>query len=135
MIAWSPRLSIGIARIDAQHVELVKVFNELQEAMREGRGSEAVVPTLRFLGEYAVMHFTTEEALMRLHGYPAFAEHRAAHDAFREDFARILKETVATNHRVAKTMDVSGRLLEWLLTHIGKMDKEMGAYLIEKGAR
>jgi hypothetical protein len=32
-------------------------------------------------------------------------------------------------------MYVSGTLLDWLYTHIQRMDKEMGAFLIEKGAR
>ncbi len=135
MIEWSPGLSVGIARIDAEHQELVKVFNDLQRAMRQGTGSESLVRTLRFLGEYAVVHFRTEESLMRLHRYPGFDVHRAAHDGFKEDFGRLLKETLSTDHRVAKTMEVSQRLLDWLITHIAKMDKEMGAYLVQKGAR
>ncbi len=135
MIEWNERLAIGIPRVDAQHQELVRTFNALEWAMREGRGGETVVRTLRFLGEYAISHFGTEESLMRHHGYPGFAEHRAEHEAFKDDFARILEETEGTKYRVAKTMEVSGKLLEWLLHHIGRMDKKMGVYLASKGAR
>lgn len=135
MIEWSPSLSIGIPRVDAQHQELVKAFNDLQAAMREGKGSENVVPLLRFLGQYAVSHFSVEESLMRLHQYPGLEAHRAAHEEFKADFGQLLMETESTKHRVAKTMQVSGRLLEWLFSHIKRMDKEMGTYLAARGAR
>ncbi len=135
MIEWSPSLSIGIAEIDAQHQELVRAFNALEDAMQHGQGTDRVLPTLRFLGEYAVRHFGAEEDLMRRHAYPAYAEHRAAHQAFRNDFARLLKETESSPLRVAKTMEVSRKLLDWLFTHIKRMDREMGAYLGANGAR
>ncbi len=135
MIEWSPSLSVGIATIDAQHQELVQAFNALEAAMQHGKGTDRILPTLRFLGEYAVKHFGTEEDLMRRHAYPGYAEHRAAHEAFKNDFARILKETEASGLRVAKTMEVSRKLLDWLFTHIKKLDRELGAYLAAKGAR
>lgn len=135
MIEWSPSLSVGIARIDAEHQELVQAFNALEAAMQHGTGPDRVLPTLRFLGEYAVKHFGTEETLMQLHAYPAYAEHRAAHQTFKNDFARILKETEASALRVAKTMEVSRKLLDWLFTHIKRMDRELGAFLAGKGVR
>jgi hemerythrin len=135
VIEWSQSLSVGIPSVDEQHQELVRAFNELQAAMREGKGSDKVLPTLRFLGEYALKHFSNEEALMRMHRYDGFDEHRAAHAAFKADFTAILKATEASTHRLALTMDVSRRLLDWLFTHIKKMDKEMGAFLVRKGVR
>lgn len=135
MIEWNASLSVGIPSVDTQHQELVKAFNELEGAMREGKGSERILTTLRFLGEYALKHFSTEEALMSIHRYPGLDQHRAAHETFRKDFARILKETEATQHRVAKTMDVSRRLLDWLFTHIRQVDKEMGTFLAARGVK
>jgi hemerythrin-like metal-binding protein len=135
VIEWNSSLSIGVPSVDAQHQELVKVFNELQDAMREGKGSEKILPTLQFLGEYALKHFSTEESLMRIHRYPGYEEHRAAHDAFKADFGRLLKETESTKHRLAKTMAVSSGLLDWLFTHIKQVDKELGAFLVTKGVK
>ncbi len=134
MVEWTPSLSVGIAMVDAQHQELVRAFNELERAMQQGKGTERIIPTLRFLAEYAVKHFGTEEGLMRAHAYPALGEHRAAHEAFKRDFARILAETEASTLRVAKTMEVSRTLLDWLFGHIKGMDREMGAYLVARGA-
>jgi hemerythrin len=135
VIEWSPSLSVGVERVDGQHQDLVKAFNALQDAMLEGKGSDQVLSTLRFLGEYARKHFSTEESLMRIHDYPGLDEHRAAHESFRADVARLLEETEATRHRIAKTMQVSRRLLDWFFTHIGDMDRKMGAWLVERGAR
>ncbi len=135
MVEWSPSLSVGIPTIDAQHRELVEAFNALERAIQHGTGTERVLPTLRFLGEYAVRHFGAEEGLMRLHAYPGYAEHRAAHETFRNDFARLLKETEASPLRVARTMEVSRKLLDWLFTHIKRMDRELGAYLAASGVR
>ncbi len=132
---WNQNLSIGVPTLDDQHRQLVAAFNELQGAMRSGQGSAQLLSTLRFLGEYAVKHFSTEESLMRVHRYPGLEAHRAEHDAFRADFARIMKEAEAARHRVAMTMDVSNRILEWLLAHIGRVDRRMGEYLVERGVR
>jgi hemerythrin-like metal-binding protein len=135
VIEWTSSLSVGVERVDAQHLELVKAFNSLQGAMEEGKGSDQVLSTLRFLGDYARKHFSTEESLMRIHDYPGLDEHRAAHEAFRAEVAKLLEETEAARHRIAKTMQVSRALLDWMFTHIGEMDRKMGAYLVEKGAR
>jgi len=35
---WNDQLSVGVAEIDKQHQELVKLINDLHEAMREGAG-------------------------------------------------------------------------------------------------
>ena len=135
MVEWTPSLAVGIATVDAQHQELVRSFNELEGAMRQGSATDRIVPTLRFLGEYAVNHFRTEESLMLVHSYPGYAEHRAAHEAFKRDVARLLRETEASTLRVAKTMEVSAKLLDWLFTHIKGMDREMGGFLVAHGAR
>jgi hemerythrin len=135
MIEWSADLSVGVGRIDAEHQELVKTFGELQRAMREGKGNEKVVETLRFLGRYARSHFATEESLMLAYRYPKMVEHRAAHEEFKADFATILKDvTEGSRMRVATTVNVSGRLLDWLFRHIKGMDQELGQYLAARGA-
>jgi len=72
---------------------------------------------------------------MRRHAYPELAAHRREHEAFRHRFTRILQETERTEHRVAWTMDVSRRILEWLLTHVDQADRRMAAHLAAKGLR
>ncbi len=58
-----------------------------------------------------------------------------AHEAFKRDVARLLHETESSTLRIAKTMEVSTKLLDWLFTHIRGMDKPMGAFLVASGAR
>ena len=135
MVEWNPSLSVGIAVVDAQHRDLVRAFNELERAMERGDATAQVLPTLRFLREYAVNHFRTEESLMLLHEYPGYAEHRAAHESFKRDVARLLQATEGSSLRAAKTMEVSTKLLDWLFTHIKGTDRQMAAFLVAHGAR
>src|ERR1035437_6169818 len=78
-------LITGIPIIDKQHREYADLADRLFELAARGnvdrqtlsRETSAVV-------KYAVEHFDTEEYLMRSEKYPAYAEHRAKHNTFRD---------------------------------------------------
>ncbi len=40
LLEWNDKLVIGISRIDNQHKELIRIVNELHEAMKSGKGNE-----------------------------------------------------------------------------------------------
>jgi hypothetical protein len=42
VLFWRAEYSVGFAEIDSQHKLLVKLINNLQEAMYEGRGKDAL---------------------------------------------------------------------------------------------
>ena len=49
-ITWSDRLSVGVGELDRQHQELVRLINELYDALRFGQGKEVLARTLGGLG-------------------------------------------------------------------------------------
>ena len=57
-----------------------------------GRGKAAMSKTLADLVNYTIMHFASEERLMRTHHYPQYAEHKAAHDALTAQVATWQKD-------------------------------------------
>ncbi len=126
-IQWSPGLAVGVPEIDAQHQELFRRAERLITALRAGDRGE-VAPLVRYLGDYVVAHFSAEERYMREIGYPGLEGHRAAHDAFREDFA----EMVATYERKGPTplvaLDIHNWLSDWLRRHVGGLDVEIGRF-------
>ena len=61
LIQWDDSLRVNIAEIDAQHRKLVGMINELNEAMRMGKGKEILGKTVQGLIEYTQTHFQTEE--------------------------------------------------------------------------
>jgi len=54
---WNEKYSVGIAEIDAQHRHLVKMVNDLYEAMYAGQGREALGKILSGLIRYTQTHF------------------------------------------------------------------------------
>jgi len=134
MIQWSSAMETGVPVIDRQHKELVRQVNELVEAMRAGKGRQVVGDTLVFLGRYAQEHFETEEGLMKRFGYPGYERHRAVHEAFKRDFADLSAEYDRNPEKLALTIKVQKRVMDWLREHILRVDAEAGRYLREHGA-
>ena len=128
-IQWRESLSIGVEAIDNQHKELLLRFDRLLNACQEGHGVEELKKLQTFLGEYVRTHFSDEEELQRLHRYPNYEAHHAQHVYFIEQVnkleAETKKEGVSTHHVV----ETNNMLLKWLLNHISKVDKELGAFI------
>lgn len=128
-IKWRESLSIGIPVIDNQHKELLHRFDGLLIACQNGKGIEELKGLQTFLEEYVQTHFNHEEALQRLHRYPAYEAHRAEHLYFIEQLDKLKAETqkegVSTHHVV----ETNNLLLKWLLNHISKVDMELGTFL------
>jgi len=117
---WSEKYRTGIPSIDEQHRKLIGLVNELNEAMRVGRGKELTDKVLKELGDYTVYHFSFEEAAFEKYGYPAKDEHRREHQAL----VRQLEDVVGKYERGEIGINVT--LLEflsnWIKTHIEKED-------------
>lgn len=69
---WKNEYSVGIAKIDGQHKALVGFLNELFEAMRAGKGKDALDAVMKNLVEYTKTHFATEENFMKQYKYPDY---------------------------------------------------------------
>ncbi len=121
LITWGPKLEIGIGIIDSQHKRLVNLINQLDEAMKEGRGADAVGKTLEGLIDYTHTHFRTEQELLKEHDYEDYALHCREHRIF-TDQIEIYRDRLD-----AGSLRISGDVMEymrgWLLTHIGSSDR------------
>jgi hemerythrin-like metal-binding protein len=82
-LTWSSALESGHGEIDAQHLELFALANELLErageAALEPGDRRSLVLAMDRLVAHVVEHFAFEEALLDTVGYPEAAHHRAAH--------------------------------------------------------
>lgn len=128
---WKDDYSVGVNVIDQQHRKLVWLVNELYEAMRAGRASEAVGDVLKGLIQYTVVHFDTEEKYMQAHSYPYSLGHKREHEDFKiraQDFNRQFQ-----NGKLTVPLETSRFLKEWLDMHILGTDKRLGAFLGRKG--
>jgi hemerythrin len=131
-LQWTPSLAVGVAEIDAQHQELFRRAERLIGALRAGDRGE-VLPVLAYLEDYAVHHFRMEECLMRDLGYPGLEEHAAAHAALRAEFAEMTRRFAKTGPTAYVALTVHNWLSDWLRSHLGGIDLELGKFLSEHG--
>ena len=60
-LAWDSSYATGIQTFDDQHKVLIRMVNDLHDAMQQKRSKEAVGQILRGLADYTVTHFADEE--------------------------------------------------------------------------
>ncbi len=129
-LKWSDRYSVRITEIDEQHKKLIKLINEMFDAMQAGKGREIIDTVIDEFVDYTVYHFSTEERMLLQHGYPKFNDHKEMHDNIARK-ARDLKETLDEGNKPSN-IDVMLLLTNWLNTHILEEDKKYVPYVAPK---
>ena len=113
---------------------LVRLINELAEAVKEGHMRYEIGSVFDNLVEYTDFHFKKEESLMAQYGYAEEEEedHKEKHKQFvktifslREDFINMTVSNIG--------QDLLDFLVDWLLTHICQTDKKLCDFLTERG--
>ena len=128
-IEWNSDLSTDVTAIDDQHKELFRMVNALFEACNEGKGMVEMAKAMKFLEDYVVVHFSAEEQYMKKHFYPKYSAHKAEHLAFIEKFTELKTRFEKEGAGVVTVLLLNRIIVDWLTTHIRKVDKEMGAFL------
>jgi hemerythrin-like metal-binding protein len=125
LIQWGPELEVGRLDIDSQHYALVRITNDLADAMQLGRGRYIISEAIDRLAAYARFHFLTEENLMAKHGYERTAAHKREH-------AELLAKVCmlqANSGRLAVSIETMAFLRDWLSNHILRSDRALAAAL------
>ena len=128
-IQWRDSYAIGVKEIDDQHKLLFEAIDKLFTACTQGKGKEEVGNTLKFLEEYTIVHFTDEQKLHIKHNYPERISHRQVHENFLKTCATLKKQFDEEGASVLFISTVNKTVLEWLIKHIGSLDKAFAAYV------
>ena len=131
LIAWSSALSVGVEEIDRQHRMFIMAINELDDAMRKGRGKDILETIVKKMDYYATSHFTTEENYFALFGYPDAASHKEEHAYFIKRSSEIKRDL--SERKPALSIEVMGFLSKWVRDHIMGTDKKYAAFFRENG--
>lgn len=121
LFTWKDSYSVKVAMCDAQHKRLFDIFNQLAEALRNGKGQHVMDKTVSDLVAYTRTHFQHEEALMQKAHYPQLAAHQAMHRRFVGDVQNLERDL--REGRSANSIQLLNILRDWLLNHILKVDK------------
>jgi hemerythrin len=130
-LKWSPKLELGIGSIDREHQILVQLINELEVAIREGRGNQVVRRAVEKLQSYTVMHFGREELLFAQHQYANAVEHKAAHKVFVDKVAEF--KSGIDHGRIGLGYTVMTFLEQWIERHILGTDRQYVSHLQRNG--
>jgi hemerythrin-like metal-binding protein len=130
-LIWSRLFSVGVREIDDQHRVLFGLLNRLFLREEASDPGDLADKTLEDLVGYVGHHFAYEEQLMREHGYEEAVAHVQAHSGL----GRHVAELVA-RHRGGSTVslvELTAFLRQWLIAHILRTDRALGAALNKKG--
>jgi hemerythrin len=129
---WTDKLATGISTIDSQHKELFKRINNLAIAIKQRRCKAEIEGTIKFLDDYARIHFSEEEKHMRDSNYGGLEEQREDHKKYLAVLAE-LKEQASLTRMQGGSHELSAMtnqvVVDWIVDHIMKVDMKYGEFL------
>ena len=131
LVAWNDSYSVRVREIDRQHQMLVTMINDLNDAMKQGKGKDVLGKIVSGLTSYTATHFKTEEKYFDRFKYPDADSHKKEHTAFVKkvsDFKKGFEEG-----KLMLTVDVMNFLSDWLLKHIKGADKKYSQLFVDNG--
>jgi hemerythrin len=132
MYKWDASLETGYEEIDNQHKQCVVAVNKTIEAVKQGKGKEAIKKTLDFLAGYIIIHFMAEEELMYNNNYSDYSIHRRYHEEFRVTVGELIERFVSEGPTDELINVVIYTIGDWLVNHIKGDDFRMAAFIKTK---
>lgn len=133
-LRWDETMVLGIEEIDTQHKTIIEEFTLLAEAFQDGHGTELIQGMIAFLGEYTQTHFALEDKYMLKFAYPKIGEQREEHGEFTRDVRELKSSFDQDGASREIAFAASGKLIRWIIYHIGNHDREMVAYVLARMA-
>jgi hemerythrin len=126
---WSNSLAIGLPAIDEQHALLCSLANRLLDHPEALACDELVVDILTDLGKFLILHFKTEEAMMRQLGMPQdeYERHVRAHNVIIDEYAELNLAAVRGKHHTAA--EIFSLVKQWVGDHLHTIDAKIKDYV------
>ena len=121
------RYLVGVDALDSQHKQSVDILNELYGSVIGKKGRDLHVELLTRLVNLTKIHFATEEQVLRVHAWPGYLTHKAAHEGLAYNLVE-LREQIAARHRELTTEYVDLMKL-WLVDHFAEFDSKYAELL------
>lgn len=131
LFRFSPRFSVLVKDMDADHQQIFDYINQLHEMVKSGSSQSQQATVLADLATFTREHFAREEKMMAQHEYPGLDAQLVAHEKLLntvDGFVDVLKAGQEIN--LISTLNF---LNNWLKQHIMTMDKHYGDYFKQKG--
>ncbi len=127
LITWSDKYSVNNSLMDSQHKKLIALINELNSAMKEGKGKLILHKIFDELINYTKYHFSNEEQLMKKVNYAGLIEHQQIHKDLTKQVLDLQEKYLTDSNLV--TFETMNFLKNWLLNHIEGTDKKYSNFI------
>lgn len=132
-LEWTPALSFGHQKIDAQHQALFKAFDDFIRGCARGEARETLKALHGYLQQYVEEHFREEEAVMQQHGFPGLTHHKREHQSFCSRLVALRDDLSGDAATLSVLVQTNKALVAWLVHHVQEMDQQLGRFLKEQG--
>ena len=132
-LSWNTDMESGIDILDAQHHKYFDLLNDfLQKASASSSAPDQyseLAKTFDFLRQYAVEHFTTEQAIMEEAGYPDSELHEKEHLYFLKHVGELYQRLKTNGYSPDLAREVNYYTIEWFIEHIRLTDMKLVKFL------
>ena len=129
---WTSDMSVGVALLDSEHKQLIKIINQLYEGMSTGSAKSVLKKAFDAMVAYTGEHFSHEEQFFEQTQYPLATEHKAQHEELRQLLVKFKGQSDRKDNALL-ALELLCALKEWLAQHIMQDDKKYTGYLNGKG--
>ena len=125
---WTPEMRVGLAVLDDDHKQLIRIINQLGADSLNGDRRAAIRQSLVALRRYAEFHFAREEKVLMACAYGHLEEHQGEHRDFVQRIQELTRQFDADPEDMAAIVneDLLNFLRDWLTQHIMIEDKAYG---------
>ena len=124
----SEDIDVGVPEIDSEHDLLLGLVRALEVAVISAPRPQ-VQALLQQLSEFASVHFSTEEIMMRLYAYQELAGHQLEHARLIDQIDQVRSEFAAGN--VQPTKSFASALRHWFTEHVRTHDLALARFVRE----
>jgi hemerythrin len=124
---WTKAHAVFLPEVDAEHRNIFRMAEELQQAVRAGAEAARLQEIARPLVVGIEEHFAHEERLMKAASSPDAVWHKSQHDAARRHMDEALAELEGGNGESAG--ELVDYLARWFRDHMALSDRMMGAHV------
>lgn len=128
-LPWKEKYSVRVKTINDHHKELVRLINELNNAMLYEKGRSEIAKVLNGLVDYTVFHFDYEEKMLEKNGYDDLANHKKIHVKFVNKIKELKSDFESGEKELSK--DVMDFLKAWLVEHIMGTDQKYSELMVK----
>lgn len=122
-MAWIDNYLTGIDEIDLEHRELFEIIIKLKKLIKSKQVTrKKIVKIIKFLLNYTMFHFNSEEEYMKEINYKDIVIHKNIHKHFTDKIIEMLQDLKDKNDY--DVMALYNYLIKWLKNHIAVEDQK-----------